>query len=1800
MSHLNKGMRLFVGPTLLLLLGTSLLEAQRTRVLLIGKEADHPYGTHMYMHTLGMLAECLKQQSNVETIVSQGWPSEDGKLDAISTIVLYTSPGAEFLLDGPGAGKLDQMMKQGVGLVTLHWGSAVYEKNLGRLGPTWGNYLGGFWVSNYGLSTDKSWLKQLRPEHPICRGWKEYELHDEFYLRPVMRQAKPLLQVTTKEESVTVGWTHERPGGGRSFGTTLGHFYRNFQIESFRRMVVNGILWTAQMEVPEQGANVDLDPSLLALPPDPESQTLATPQNLIDKSLVAWCIVPFDSQNRSPMERAKMLKRLGLKRVAYDWREQHVATFEDEILAYQKHDIEYFAFWGAHEKAFALFEKYDLHPQIWQMLSEPKANEQRDRVAEAAASVLPIVKRAEQLGCKLGLYNHGGWAGEPENLIAVCKHLRSQHDANHVGIVYNLHHAHPRIAEFKTLLQQMEPYLLCLNLNGMTRDGDQRNQKILPLGEGEYDLQLLKIIQQSDYDGPIGIIGHTQDDVELRLKDNLDGLHWLLPQLKGKPAGPKPKLRTYQPDQSARQTESERDDLFGGVLIQGQPEYGQPPITVECQAKLSTADGYNILMASDTKASGEHWEVFTMPDSGHLTAYLPGYRPDHVRTTVNICDDQRHVLTMFYEAQRVRLFVDGQLAADQAVSRNNLTAVPGKFAVGQIVEGNLRCHGTIDWVHVRSGLQTMHVNQAREEHAEAPGRDASTLLLWQPHQQAIHESRSTHTPHAIVSHESSTRSGNELQAQADSAALREYSPELVERLVQQAQQDGDVGRGLITFADHRLACLSCHQIGGHGGSVGPPLTQLARNATPSQITESVLWPQRTIKPEFVMHQILDARGKTHQGYLERQDDKQIVLRDPTQASGGAEVAIDRDQIDTLEPMGSLMPDNLTGAMTQGELINLLRFLFSLGKETQDGDAISPERVAVHLQHAHAHHQAPAAFAYRENRKPMRPELWDHWQADVNRDRIFDFYGKQAEHYLANFQDTLTRPRVLIEYPGLDGGEIGHWGNQNEETWADDRWQDSDHGSCLAGVFREGRTTIPRAVCVRIPGQKKLSACFNIDTMQFESVWRGNFLQIASSRYGFLSGLRMGGKSVEIGSPPLVSEASRDVPRKYLGYYRVGPAVVFAERRGDQEWLVQAIESADGAWKVLEAPRSKHPLRDQLLNPPPQWPEVIETEITLGTRKPFAIDTIGLPFDNPWKALMFCSGHGFLADGSALVCTIQGDVWRVSDFNYPSRKASWRRFASGLHQPLGMVVDDEGVFVLCRDQIVRLHDHNQDGEADFYECFSRAFTTSPAGHDFICGLQRDDEGFFYIASGNEGIVRVSRDGKQSQVIATGFRNPDGLGWLPEGVLTVPSSEGDWTPASMICEVPTSLDANEPIPHFGYGGPKNGRAPSLPLAYLPRAVDNSSGGQVYVSSQQWGPLHGHLIHLSFGRGRHFLVLRDHVNGQSQGAVVPLDGDFASGIHRGRFHPNDGQLYVCGMQGWGTYTPDDGCFQRVRYVDKHPVQLPIGFHVHQNGIMLEFAEPLERSVAGDASRQFAQCWNYRYSQAYGSPEFSTIHDGVRGHDLLEINSVHVGQDRKHVFLELPELQPVSQLHLRIASDNQQRHDLFVTVHKLDQPFTEFEGYRSTHKPIRPHPIEVDLARATRTVKNPHARRLPDARQIILEVGQNLTYRSPQLNVQPGERIALMLFNPDVVPHNWVLAKPGTLSRVGEMADRSISDPDAVFRHYVPASDDVLAYTSVVLPRDAMTIYFEAPELPGRYPYLCTFPGHWKVMNGVLVVGE
>jgi hypothetical protein len=259
---------------------------------------------------------------------------------------------------------------------------------------------------------------------------------------------------------------------------------------------------------------------------------------LANENLVAWCIVPFDSRKRGPDQRAAMLERLGINKVAYDWRPEHVPTFDAELDAYTRHGIALHAFWMPVDTEDPLNEshwpivldlvrRHEVSPEFWVMLNNRlvDALTEQDRTQRAAEILAPVARAAAERNCRLGFYNHGGWWGEPDNQIRVLKRLRSL-GIDNIGLVYNFHHGQTHHVEgFSELARRMQPYLLTVNINGM-RDGGPH---ILPIGQGTHEAAMLRDLVAAGYKGPIGILHHRDGyDAELGLKENLRGIDRLL------------------------------------------------------------------------------------------------------------------------------------------------------------------------------------------------------------------------------------------------------------------------------------------------------------------------------------------------------------------------------------------------------------------------------------------------------------------------------------------------------------------------------------------------------------------------------------------------------------------------------------------------------------------------------------------------------------------------------------------------------------------------------------------------------------------------------------------------------------------------------------------------------------------------------------------------------------------------------------------------------------------------------------------------------------------------------------------------------------------------------------------------------------------------------------------------------------------------------------------------------------------------------------------------------------------------
>ncbi|QRR02765.1 sugar phosphate isomerase/epimerase family protein [Dyadobacter sandarakinus] len=265
-------------------------------------------------------------------------------------------------------------------------------------------------------------------------------------------------------------------------------------------------------------------------------------------NLIAWCIVPFDIKNRNPEERCQMLDRLGIKMLAYDWREQHIPTFDEEIQTLKKHKITLQAFWlysgpnPENDKNFHtildVLKRNHVKTQIWCMIGGIKdmdAMTQQEKVNAVARPIAYIAGKAAEIGCTVGLYNHGGWYGEPENQLEVISYLKRPN----IGIVYNFHHAEEHIDRFPEFFPKILPHLMALNLAGLKKGNPV---KVVPIGQGDAEREMMKIVRSSTYRGPVGIINEdTAPDAEVGLTMNMEGLKKVLKDL-----GDENALKTYK------------------------------------------------------------------------------------------------------------------------------------------------------------------------------------------------------------------------------------------------------------------------------------------------------------------------------------------------------------------------------------------------------------------------------------------------------------------------------------------------------------------------------------------------------------------------------------------------------------------------------------------------------------------------------------------------------------------------------------------------------------------------------------------------------------------------------------------------------------------------------------------------------------------------------------------------------------------------------------------------------------------------------------------------------------------------------------------------------------------------------------------------------------------------------------------------------------------------------------------------------------------------------------------------------
>ena len=442
---------------------------------------------------------------------------------------------------------------------------------------------------------------------------------------------------------------------------------------------------------------------------------------------------------------------------------------------------------------------------------------------------------------------------------------------------------------------------------------------------------------------------------------------------------------------------------------------------------------------------------------------------------------------------------------------------------------------------------------------------------------------------------------------------------------------------------------------------------------------------------------------------------------------------------------------------------------------------------------------------------------------------------------------------------------------------------------------------------------------------------------------------------------------------------------------------------------------------------------------------YALDSVPVPLDNAYNSWMRTASLAFFEDGRLAVATLAGDVWIVSGIDDDLEEVTWKRFAAGLYEPMGMKVVDGVLVAITRGRIMKLHDLNGDGEADFYEAFFNEEEPDKGWHAYSFDLETGDDGSFYYArtggfsewSVPGGIVRVSADGLSSEVVGVGLRTPNGIGRLPDGRITFGDNQGTYVPASKI-----SISRAGDFHGAGKWEQREGEFDTdkivQPIVYMPQELDSSSGSQLWVGQdERFGPLGGYLFHTSFGRARTMYVMLDELGDTTQGAVFSIPMQMESGTMRAAVNPRDGQLYFSGLTGWQAGGSREGSIQRMRYTGEEGLYL-LDAKARAGRIELTFNEKLDATKV-DPSQWRLEAWNYQWSKQYGSPQFRPSQPGERGTEAWSVESHEFAGQGQRVILRVPELRACHTLKLDFSVTDSRSLSLegpvYFTIHELPE---------------------------------------------------------------------------------------------------------------------------------------------------------------------
>jgi glucose/arabinose dehydrogenase len=372
----------------------------------------------------------------------------------------------------------------------------------------------------------------------------------------------------------------------------------------------------------------------------------------------------------------------------------------------------------------------------------------------------------------------------------------------------------------------------------------------------------------------------------------------------------------------------------------------------------------------------------------------------------------------------------------------------------------------------------------------------------------------------------------------------------------------------------------------------------------------------------------------------------------------------------------------------------------------------------------------------------------------------------------------------------------------------------------------------------------------------------------------------------------------------------------------------------------------------------------------------------------------------LPDKKIAVGSRRGDIWICTGaYEKDLSKVKWQKFASGIHEPLGMFWKDGWLYLTQRPEITRLKDADGDGEADTFETICDKWGVSGDYHEYTFGSEPDKDGNIWTVLCLTGsftsespwrgwCLKITPQGEMIPT-ASGIRSPGGIGFNAEGEAFYTDNQGPWNGSSSLKWLrPGSFQGN-PSGNNWHGdkfpAPPQPQDKSRILTerkkfpeFVPPAVVFPHGtvGQSptgIVCDQTGGKFGPWEKQLYVGEQTHSQVQRvclEKVNGLYQGAVFHFLEGFEAGIVPMR-QAEDGTLFVGGTnRGWASRGSQTFTFERVRWTGKTPFEMHT-VSATSDGFEITFTEPVNPATAGDIASYNMSAWTYIYQAAYGSPE-------------------------------------------------------------------------------------------------------------------------------------------------------------------------------------------------------------------------------------